>query len=110
MQLFGNENDVLVRLPPTDGNAEEIRNNLQATLTGSGESVDLRRVEFVSPQVGEELTEQGGLAMIFTLLMIFAYVMFRFQWKFAAGAVAALAHDVIVTVGFFSLFQLPFDS
>jgi len=109
VQLFGAENDVLVRLPPTEGNAEQIRNQLQSTLTGSGESVDLRRVEFVSPQVGEELTEQGGLAMIFTLLMIFAYVMFRFQWKFAVGAVAALAHDVIITVGFFSLFQLPFD-
>jgi preprotein translocase subunit SecF len=109
VQLFGAENDVLVRLPPTDGNAEELRNQLQATLQAGGESVDLRRVEFVSPQVGEELTEQGGLAMIFTLLMIFAYVMFRFQWKFAVGAVAALAHDVIVTVGFFSVFGLPFD-
>jgi len=109
VQLFGTETDVLVRLPPTDGNAEEIRNELRTTLAGNGETVDLRRVEFVSPQVGEELTEQGGLAMIFTLLMIFAYVMFRFQWKFAAGAVAALAHDVIVTVGFFSIFGLPFD-
>ncbi|MDH3430256.1 MAG: protein translocase subunit SecF [Gammaproteobacteria bacterium] len=109
VQLFGTETDVLVRLPPTDGNAEEIRDELRTTLAGNGETVDLRRVEFVSPQVGEELTEQGGLAMIFTLLMIFAYVMFRFQWKFAAGAVAALVHDVIVTVGFFSIFGLPFD-
>ena len=66
-------------------------------------------MEFVGPQVGEELTEQGGLAMIFALLLIFAYVMFRFQWKFSLGAVAALAHDVIVTIGVFSLFQLPFD-
>ncbi len=63
----------------------------------------------VSAQVGEELTEQGGLAMIFALLMIFAYVMFRFQWKFAMGAVAALAHDVIVTVGFFSITGISFD-
>jgi preprotein translocase subunit SecF len=109
VQLFGTETDVLVRLPPTDGNAEQLRNQLQLTLTSSGEEVELRRVEFVSPQVGEELTEQGGLAMIFTLLMIFAYVMFRFQWKFAVGAVAALAHDVIITVGFFSIFQFPFD-
>jgi preprotein translocase subunit SecF len=109
VQLFGTETDVLVRLPPTEGNAEEIRNELRETLAGNGETVDLRRVEFVSPQVGEELTEQGSLALIFTLLMIFAYVMFRFQWKFAAGAVAALAHDVIITVGFFSVFQLPFD-
>jgi len=109
VQLFGAENDVLVRLPPQDGNVEEIRASLQATLAASGESVELRRVEFVSPQVGEELTEQGGLAMIFALLMIFAYVMFRFQWKFAAGAVTALAHDVIITIGFFSFFHFPFD-
>ena len=71
--------------------------------------VDLRRVEFVGPQVGEDLTEQGGLAMIFALMMIFAYVMFRFQWKFAAGAVSALMHDVIITIGFFSLFNFEFD-
>lgn len=109
VQLFGTETDVLVRLAPQDGNAQEIRNRLQATLTAGGDSIDLRRVEFVSPQVGEELAEQGGLAMIFTLLMIFAYVMFRFQWKFALGAVVALAHDVIVTIGFFAIFRLPFD-
>ena len=71
--------------------------------------VVLRRVEFVGPQVGEDLTEQGGLAMIFAIMMIFAYVMFRFQWKFAAGAVCALLHDVIITVGFFSLFGFEFD-
>lgn len=110
VQRFGADTDVMVRLPP-QGDAEpgEIRTQLQATLGVGGEEVDLRRVEFVSPQVGEELTEQGGLAMIFALLMIFAYVMFRFQWKFAAGAVAALVHDVIVTVGFFSIFSFPFD-
>ena len=110
VQQFGDDTDVLVRLPPQgDAEPNEIRRQLQATLEVGGQSVDLRRVEFVSPQVGEELAEQGGLAMIFAMLMIFAYVMFRFQWKFAAGAVAALAHDVIVTLGFFSVFQLPFD-
>jgi preprotein translocase subunit SecF len=110
VQQFGEDTDVLVRLPPQgDANPSEIRTQLQAVLEAGGDTVDLRRVEFVSPQVGEELTEQGGLAMIFAMLMIFVYVMFRFQWKFAAGAVAALAHDVIVTVGFFSIFQLPFD-
>ena len=109
VQLFGTETDVLVRLPPHDGDANSIRVELQSTLAASGDAVELRRVEFVSPQVGKELTEQGGLAMIFALLMIFAYVMFRFQWKFAAGAVAALAHDVIITLGFFSVFGLPFD-
>jgi preprotein translocase subunit SecF len=107
---FGAADDVLVRLPPQDGaEPNAIRARLQAVLESGGQTVDLRRVESVSPQVGEELTEQGGLAMIFAMLMIFAYVMFRFQWKFATGAVAALAHDVIVTVGFFSIFQLPFD-
>ncbi len=109
VQYFGAENDVLVRLPPQEGDPREIRERLQAVLAAGGESVDLRRVETVSPQVGRELTEQGGLAMIFALMMIFGYVMFRFQWKFAAGAVAALVHDVIVTIGFFSIFGLPFD-
>ena len=106
---FGSESDVLVRLPPQDGVAEEIRTSLQQTLSIGQDSIDLRRIETVSPQVGKELTEQGGLAMIFALMMIFAYVMFRFQWKFAAGAVAALVHDVIITIGFFSIFALPFD-
>ena len=109
VMYFGAENDVLVRLPPQDGNASEIREQLQTILSIGQDTVDLRRVESVSPQVGKELTEQGGLAMIFALMMIFAYVMFRFQWKFASGAVAALVHDVIITVGFFSVFALPFD-
>ncbi len=110
VQLFGAANDVLVRLPPQEGvDQGAIRERLQATLTSGGKQVELRRVEAVSPQVGSELAEQGGLAMIIALLLIFAYVMFRFQWKFAAGAVAALVHDVIVTIGFFSIFSLPFD-
>ena len=110
VQLFGAETDVLVRLPPQAGaDQQQIRLRLQNTLAAGGQSVDLRRVESVSPQVGSELAEQGGLAMIFALLLIFAYVMFRFQWKFAVGAVAALAHDVIITVGFFSILALPFD-
>ena len=109
VQLFGAANDVLVRLPPQEGDQGAIREQLQATLTAGGKEVDLRRIEAVSPQVGSELAEQGGFAMIIALLLIFAYVMFRFQWKFAAGAVAALVHDVIITVGFFSIFALPFD-
>jgi len=109
VQRFGAETDVMLRLPPQEGDADVIRRGLQSTLAADEPQVELRRVEFVGPEVGEELTEKGGLAMIFALLMIFAYVMFRFQWKFAAGAVAALAHDVIVTVGFFSLFYIPFD-
>ncbi len=110
VQLFGEATDVLVRLPPQEeGNQQEIRNQLQQTLESGTAGVELRRVESVSPQVGDELAEQGGLAMIFALMMIFMYVMFRFQWKFAMGAVAALVHDVIITVGFFSWFWLPFD-
>ena len=111
VQRFGAATDVLLRLPPQGESADpnEIRDTLRNTLAADEPDVDLRRVEFVGPQVGEELTEKGGLAMIFALLLIFAYVMFRFQWKFSMGAVAALAHDVILTLGFFSIFYLPFD-
>lgn len=111
VQNFGTATDVLVRLPPQaegmDGSA--IRDTVLGLLRQQEPEVDLRRVEFVGPQVGEELTEQGALAMLFALLMILAYVSFRFQWKFSLGAVAALAHDVIITIGIFSLFQIPFD-
>ncbi len=107
---FGAETDVQVRLSPQIGvEPDAIRESLRELLAADDPNVELRRVEFVSAQVGDELAEQGGLAMIFALLMIFAYVMFRFQWKFAAGAVAALAHDVILTLGFFSVFQISFD-
>ena len=111
VQRFGAATDVLLRLPPQgeDVNPNQIRDSLRNTLAADEPDVELRRVEFVGPQVGEELTEKGGLAMIFALLLIFAYVMFRFQWKFSLGAVSALAHDVIVTMGFFSIFYLPFD-
>lgn len=110
VQRFGADTDVLVRLPPQDGrDPDELREDLRRTVAAGTSGVDLRRVEFVSPQVGKELAEQGAFAMIIALLLIFVYVMIRFQWKFAAGAVVALAHDVIVTVGFFALFRLPFD-
>ena len=110
VQLFGRETDVLVRLPPQEGKGSvAVRDQLQATLEASGDKIELRRVESVSAQVGSELAEKGALAMVVALLMIFVYVMIRFQWKFSAGAVAALAHDAIVTVGFFSIFGLPFD-
>ena len=110
VQRFGADTDVLLRLPPQpDADADAIRDDLSATLAADEPGMELRRVEFVGPQVGEDLTEQGGTAMIFALCMIFVYIMFRFQWKFAAGAVVALAHDVIITVGFFSWFGLPVD-
>lgn len=110
VQLFGSDTDVLVRLPPQPGSSTDVlRERLQQTLQVGAESIDLRRVEFVSPQVGSELAERGMLALVVTLMMIFLYVTVRFQWKFSVGAVAALVHDVIVTVGFFSIFGLPFD-
>jgi len=110
VQNFGAASDVLIRLLPREGGdntqlAESILNVLQQ----NDVAVDLRRVEFVGPQVGEELTERGGTAMIFALLMILGYIMFRFQWKFAVGSVAALVHDVVIVIGIFSVFQLPFD-
>jgi len=110
VQRFGQPNDVLVRLPPQGtSEAAEVREHLQATLEANGQKIDLRRVEFVSAQVGAELAERGALAMVIALMLIFLYVMLRFQWKFSLGAVAALVHDAIVTVGFFSIFNLPFD-
>jgi len=110
VQRFGRDTDVLVRLPPQgDAEAQEVRRHLQQTLEGSGQAIDVRRVEFVSAQVGSELAERGALAMVVAIMLIFVYVMIRFQWKFSSGAVVALAHDTIITIGFFSLFHLPFD-
>jgi preprotein translocase subunit SecF len=109
VQRFGAEEVVLVRLPPQEGDVDQIRARLQQVLHAGDQSIVLRRVEFVSPQVGNELAESGALALVFALMLIFIYVMIRFQWKFSAGAVTALAHDAIITVGFFSIFGLPFD-
>jgi preprotein translocase subunit SecF len=110
VQRFGADTDVMLRLPPQSGvDADEIRDQLSALLAADQPGMEIRRVEFVGPQVGAELREQGSTAMIYALCMIFVYIMFRFQWKFAAGAVVALVHDVIITVGFFSWFSLPFD-
>jgi preprotein translocase subunit SecF len=111
VQSFGSSTDVLIRLLPDDvtSDADEIRDQILEVLREKNPGVDLRRVDFVGPQVGEDLTEQGGLAMMFALLMILAYVAFRFQWKFAVGAVVALAHDVIITIGFFAVSGMTFD-
>jgi preprotein translocase subunit SecF len=110
-QHFGTSRDVLVRIAPREGATQaQVGNEVLAALrAGDAGKVDLRRVEFVGPQVGEELTEDGGLAMLIALFAIFIYVMFRFEWKFSAGAVAALFHDVLITLGMFSLFALDFD-
>ncbi len=110
VQNFGSASDVLIRLSPREEQSSaDISETVLATLRTERPDVDMRRVEFVGPQVGEELTEQGGLAMLFALMMILAYVAFRFQWKFAVGAVAALVHDVVITIGFFSIFRIGFD-
>ncbi|MEX2122342.1 MAG: protein translocase subunit SecF [Woeseia sp.] len=110
VQQFGADTDVLLRLPPQpEADADSVRQTLSETLAADQPEVEIRRVEFVGPQVGEDLREQGATAMIFATGMIFVYVMFRFQWKFAIGAVASLVHDVIVVLGFFSLFGWQFD-
>jgi preprotein translocase subunit SecF len=110
VQRFGAATDVLLRLPPqADADSDRVRAALSETLAADEPNVELRRVEFVGPQVGEQLSEQGATAMIFALGLIFVYVMFRFQWKFAAAAVLALIHNIIITVGFFSVFRLQFD-
>ncbi len=110
VQIFGRVSDVLIRLPPqevTEGTAT--RDRVIDALRARDPSVQLQRFEFVEPQVGEELTEQGGLAMLIALVLIFIYVMLRFRWKFAAGTISALVHDVVVVFGFFSIFEIPFD-
>ena len=111
VQFFGTTQDVLVRLAPRDdlSKAELSSTILRILRQSGGEGMQLRRVEFVGPQVGEELTEQGGLAMLIALGAILLYVSLRFQWKFSLGAVAALFHDVIITIGFFSVLGLQFD-
>lgn len=111
VQHFGTSRDVLIRMAPRD---QESSSDLSARVLrtlrqGSDDEVESRRVEFVGPQVGEELTEQGGLAMIYALFGILIYVSLRFEKRFAVGAVAALVHDVIIVLGVFSVLQLEFD-
>jgi preprotein translocase subunit SecF len=105
---FGTDRDVLVRLP--DGYSDEQGALMVDKLRDSTDmAIELRRIEFVGPQVGDELRDDGGIAMLTALGLVMLYVAFRFQIKFALGAVFALAHDVIVTLGFFSLTGLEFD-
>ncbi len=104
---FGAETDVLIRLQgePDQTLAERVYTVLQS----NGDNIELRRVDFVGPQVGEELREDGGLGLLAALAVVMLYVAVRFQFKFALGAVLALVHDVIITMGFFSIFALEFD-
>jgi preprotein translocase subunit SecF len=105
---FGTDRDVLVRLPISYSDAEGAR-MVDVLRQATTQSITLQRMEFVGPQVGDELREQGGLAMLLALGLVLIYVGFRFQIKFAMGAVIALAHDVLIILGFFSLTRLEFD-
>ena len=107
VQHFGSETDVMIRLQR--GSSNKLGDEIVTLLQSDGQQVDLRRIEFVGPQVGDELKEQGGLAMLLALAVVMFYVAIRFQLKFSIGAVTALAHDVIIVLGFFSLFQWEFD-
>ena len=110
VQFFGTNKDVLIRLAPQDDStSSELSNQVFSLLNAGDNKVELRRVEFVGPQVGDELTNDGGLAMLYALFFILIYVGFRFEYRFALGSILALIHDVIITVGIFSIFQVEFD-
>jgi len=105
---FGSNLDVLIKVADQNGNSS-IGDNIFKILEAEGFKGELKRVEFVGPQVGAELRDQGGLGMLVALFMILFYVAFRFQYKFALGAVAALGHDVVIILGLFSIFGWDFD-
>ena len=106
-QYFGGTSNVLIRLPPAENSSSaEVSTQVLEAL---GADVELRRIEFVGPQVGEELAEDGSLALLVAFILIFIYIAFRFEWKFSAGAVAALVHDALMALGFLSAFWVEFD-
>ncbi|WP_455234142.1 protein translocase subunit SecF [Thiogranum longum] len=110
VQHFGTARDVLIRVAPRQDRASAlISEEIVSSLKNADAAIEMRRQEFVGPQVGEELTEQGGLAMLYALIGILIYVALRFEYRFSLGAVAALVHDVIITLGVFSLLQIEFD-
>jgi preprotein translocase subunit SecF len=111
VQHFGTAQDILIRIAPREGesNAAISSNVMNALHSADSSDINMRRVEFVGPQVGDELANDGGLAMIYALICILIYVGFRFEYRFAIGSVIALIHDVIITLGVFSVLQLDFD-
>jgi preprotein translocase subunit SecF len=111
VQHFGSAQEVLIRLvPDAETDKAELSTEIILLLEAISDSeIDVRRVDFVGPQVGEELTEDGGLAVLYALIAILIYVAFRFEYRFSLGAVAALIHDVTITLGIFSILQLDFD-
>ena len=110
VQYFGTSRDLLIYLPPEEGmDSAKLSEAVFSKLRQGNPDVELRRVEYVGPQVGDELAIQGGLAMIYATFGILIYIMLRFHIRFAPGAVMALIHDVFITLGIFSVFQLEFD-
>lgn len=105
---FGSNSDVLIKVADKNGNSQ-IGDVVFKFLQAADPAIELKRIEFVGPQIGTELRDQGGLGMLVALGMILLYIAFRFQYKFALGAVAALAHDVVIIFGLFSLFSWDFD-
>ena len=105
---FGSNSDVLIKVADKNGNSQ-LGDVIYKFLLEADPSTELKRIEFVGPQIGSELRDQGGLGMLVALGMILLYVAFRFQYKFALGAVAALAHDVVIILGLFSVFSWDFD-
>ena len=106
VQYFSSDTEVLIQLEPQAVSSAKLSASIIRML---GEDIDVRRVEFVGPKVGEELTNDGGLAMLYALIGILIYVAFRFEYRFALGSIAALVHDVMITLGVFSLLQIEFD-
>ena len=111
VQQFGTPRDILIRLASSaDADSARLSNEVFAALSmAAGSEVELRRVEFVGPQVGDELAEDGALAVLVALIAILMYVAMRFEWRFALGSVIALVHDVLIVVGLFALLQIEFD-
>ncbi len=111
VQHFGSASEVLIRLvPDLNKDKAELSSEIIELLQNiSSTPIEVRRVDFVGPQVGEELTEDGGLAVLYALIAILIYVAFRFEYRFSLGSVAALVHDVVITLGVFSILQLNFD-
>ncbi len=110
VQNFGSSRDVLIRMPLKEGQSSaELSKKVMDTLSADDKTVQLRRVEFVGPQVGRELAENGALALVVVCLGIMAYLALRFEWRFAVAAIIANLHDVIIILGCFALFQWEFS-
>nr|WP_245208570.1 protein translocase subunit SecF [Serratia fonticola] len=111
IQNFGSSRDVMVRMPPAVGTAgQELGNKVIGVINESvDKNASVKRIEFVGPSVGAELAQTGGMALLVALICILIYVGFRFEWRLAAGAVIALAHDVVITMGVLSLFHIEID-